>query len=57
MIFSPNKYKWQHRVSSHIHGFVWLTDAPDFDKLDWNNEELVENAISYIDKYVSAWNP
>ena len=42
----------------HTHPWICLAHRSlDFDKLDWNNEESVKNAINYIDKYVSAWNP
>ncbi|XP_057840719.2 uncharacterized protein LOC131050534 [Cryptomeria japonica] len=50
-------YEWQHRGSAHIHGFLWLPQAPDIGKLQCNNIQSVQNALAYIDKYVSAWNP
>ncbi|XP_059068385.1 uncharacterized protein LOC131858917 [Cryptomeria japonica] len=50
-------YEWQHRGSAHIHGFIWLHEAPNFEKLQWNNIQSVQNALDYIDRYVSAWNP
>ncbi|XP_059064840.1 uncharacterized protein LOC131856900 [Cryptomeria japonica] len=50
-------YEWQHRGSAHIHGFIWLPKAPGIGKLQWNDIQLVQNALAYIDKYVSAWNP
>ena len=28
------RYEWQHRGSSHIHGFFWMSDAPSVDNLD-----------------------
>ena len=57
IIFFSCRYEWIHRGSTNIHGFIWLPIAPNFDKLDWNNQQSVENAIEYIDKYVSTWNP
>ncbi|XP_057838404.2 uncharacterized protein LOC131048470 [Cryptomeria japonica] len=51
------RYEWQHRGSAHIHGFIWLPKAPDIGKLQWNDIQSVQNALAYIDKYVSAWNP
>lgn len=43
--------------TAHVHGFVWLKQAPDIAKLQWNNLASVQNALNYIDKYVYAWNP
>ncbi|XP_057856713.2 uncharacterized protein LOC131066056 [Cryptomeria japonica] len=51
------RYEWQHRGSAHIHGFLWLPNAPDMDKIDWSNHEVVQSAKSFFDKYVTAWNP
>ncbi|XP_059064988.1 uncharacterized protein LOC131857017 [Cryptomeria japonica] len=51
------KYEWQHRGSAHIHGFLWLPNAPDMDKIDWSNHEAVQSANSFFDKYVTTWNP
>ncbi|XP_059070854.1 uncharacterized protein LOC131028544 [Cryptomeria japonica] len=51
------RYEWQHRGSAHIHGFLWLPQAPDIGKLQCNNIQSVQNTLAYIDKYVSAWNP
>ncbi|KAK4699420.1 ATP-dependent DNA helicase PIF1, partial [Phenoliferia sp. Uapishka_3] len=28
------RYEWQHRGSSHVHGFLWLADAPDLSNLE-----------------------
>ncbi|XP_057850600.2 uncharacterized protein LOC131061102 [Cryptomeria japonica] len=50
-------YEWQHRGSAHIHGFLWLPNAPDMDKIDWSNHEAVQSAKSFFDRYVTAWNP
>ena len=30
------RYEWQERGSGHIHGFLWLKDAPNPDDIDWN---------------------
>lgn len=51
------RYEWQHWGSRHIHGFIWLTNAPDMDNLDWHNNIQVEQAKEFFDKYVSTWNP
>jgi hypothetical protein len=52
------RYEWQHRGSSHIHGFLWLEDAPDVDKLDLKNKpEDVATFVNYWDPIISAVNP
>lgn len=30
------RYEWQDRGSGHVHGFFWLNNAPDMDKIDWD---------------------
>ena len=35
-------YEWKHRGSTHIHGFIWLADAPNMDTLDWEDIVVVE---------------
>eukprot|EP01018_Ginkgo_biloba_P033876 Gb_14363 [translate_table: standard] len=32
-----SQYKWQHRGSPHVHGFLWLDGAPDMDALHWDD--------------------
>jgi len=59
-LFPPHphsRYEWQHRGSAHIHGFLWLEDAPNMDTLDWNNVDELIAAKTYFDKYVTAQNP
>jgi hypothetical protein len=51
------RYEWQHRGSSHIHGFLWLEDAPDIEKLDLTKAEDVEGFIDFWDPIVSTMNP
>ncbi|KAF7293451.1 ATP-dependent DNA helicase [Mycena indigotica] len=29
------RYEWQERGSGHVHGFVWLKDAPNPDDINW----------------------
>ncbi|KAF9501698.1 hypothetical protein BDN71DRAFT_1438317 [Pleurotus eryngii] len=29
------RYEWQERGSGHVHGFLWLKDAPNVDEIDW----------------------
>lgn len=49
-------YEWQHRGSTDIHGFLWLKGALDISNIEWNNVQLVQSAINYLDNYVSRWN-
>ncbi len=50
-------YEWQFRGSSHVHGFIWLRDAPPVDDLDLDDQESIQNFISFWDPIVSTWNP
>lgn len=38
------RYEWQHRGSAHVHGFLWLENAPDMDTLDWGDNLQVARA-------------
>lgn len=63
------RYEWQDRGSGHIHGFVWLKDAPDVSKIDWNilkdpeaivsddQQKRMNEFVTYWDKHITAWNP
>jgi ATP-dependent DNA helicase PIF1 len=63
------RYEWQERGSGHIHGLLWLKDAPDVDDIDWNliktndgaipdiQELRMREFIAYWDERISAWNP
>jgi len=51
------RYEWQHRGSSHVHGFLWLKDAPSVDDFDRNNPEAVQNYINFWDQHISTWHP
>src|SRR5947207_14100017 len=51
------RYEWQHRGSSHIHGFVWIDGAPDVDLLDLENPDSVQEFIQFWDPLVSTMNP
>ena len=50
------QYEWQHRGSSHVHGFLWLEDAHSVDDLDRTNAESIQNYINFWD-HVSTWHP
>lgn len=51
------RYEWQHRGSSHIHGFLWFRDAPQIDNLDTNNPADVQRFITFWDQHVCTWHP
>ena len=40
--FLPCRYEWHHRGSTHVHGFIWLENAPNMDTLDWEDDVAVE---------------
>jgi len=40
------RYEWQERGSGHIHGFLWLKDAPYVNEIDWNLLRNPESIIS-----------
>ena len=56
-IFLQCRFEWKHRGSTHIHGFIWLADAPNMDTLDWEDIVVVEAAIFLFNTYVTTWNP
>ena len=63
------RFEWQERGSGHIHGFLWLRDAPNPDDIDWNHvkkpdsiisdeqQEKIATFISFWDRIVTAFNP
>ena len=51
-----HRYEWQSRGSAHIHGFMWLPNAPDMKTLDWENATEVHNAKDFFDQFISTWN-
>ena len=51
------RYEWQHRGSSHIHGFLWIEDAPSVDKLDLSQEADKRTFINYWDQHISTIHP
>ena len=46
--FLPSRYEWQHIGSTHIHGFIWLANAPNMDTLDWEDVVAVEAAKFFL---------
>jgi len=51
-IFKVTDYWWRH-----IHGFLWMKDAPQIDDLDTQNPIDLQRFVDFWDKYVSTWHP
>jgi hypothetical protein len=51
------RFEWQHRGSPHLHGFLWLQDAPNVDSLSINDRAGIDEAILFFDGLVTAMNP
>ncbi|MCL7044102.1 hypothetical protein MKW94_009965, partial [Papaver nudicaule] len=50
------RFEWQHRGSGHVHGFLWLRDAPDTSDIA-TNEQVRRLTCEYFDKMICTWNP
>ena len=44
----PCRYELQHRGSTHIHGFIWLEDAPNMDTLYQEDVVAIETTTKKI---------
>lgn len=51
------RFEWQHRGSSHIHGFLWLRNAPPVEDLKLDDDQSVHQFVRFWDHLVSTWNP
>ena len=52
------RFEYQHRGSPHIHGIVWLQDAPNVENImETNDPSSKQRLIQYIDRTVSTTNP
>ena len=51
------RFEWQHRGSSHIHGFLWLENAPSVEDLKLDDDQSVHQFVTFWDPLVSTWNP
>lgn len=51
------RVEYQHRGSPHVHGLLWLRDAPDVSNLSSMSDEQWDKVASYFDKYVTAYHP
>jgi hypothetical protein len=41
------QYGWHHRGSCHVHGFLWLEDAPSIDELDIKDPVQLQKFIDF----------
>lgn len=48
------RFEWQHRGSPHIHGVLWLADAPDTSDIDSLNDAERSAIVQYFDGLISA---
>jgi hypothetical protein len=51
------RYEWQHRGSSHVHGFLWIEGAPSVDSLNTDNPVEMQEFINFWDQHISTWHP
>ena len=51
------RFEWQHRGSSHIHGFLWLKHAPPVEDLKLDDDQSVHQFVIFQNRLVSTWNP
>jgi len=63
------RYEWQERGSGHIHGFLWLKDAPDPDEIDFDllkkpdvpipneQQEKMKQFTAYWNQIITASSP
>ena len=51
------RFEWQHRGSGHIHGLLWLKNAPNIEHLNIGDPEGIEVVRQYFDNLVSTMNP
>jgi hypothetical protein len=51
------RYEWQHRGSGHVHGFLWLENAPNVDELNLNDPDVQQLLCDFHDTYTCTNNP
>jgi hypothetical protein len=62
------RYESQERGSGHVHGFVWLKNAPNVEEIDWNllkangvvpeeQRQKMDEFKQFWDKIITATNP
>jgi ATP-dependent DNA helicase PIF1 len=63
------RYEWQERGSGHIHGFLWLKDAPNPDEINFDllkkadipipdeQQDKINNFTAYWNRIITASSP
>ena len=56
------RYEWQEQRSAHVHGFLWLKDAPNFDEINWGllkdeNAAIYKGQDNKMRRFVDYWAP
>lgn len=51
------RYEWQHRGSPHVHGLLWLNEAPDCSDLSSVDNAILERITTYFTTLTQAWRP
>ncbi|KAK3926417.1 THAP domain-containing protein 11 [Frankliniella fusca] len=51
------RIEYQHRGSPHLHGLLWLDNAPDVSHLEQSSEEDKDEIVNYFDQLISTMNP
>ncbi|KAF5336454.1 hypothetical protein D9611_006665 [Ephemerocybe angulata] len=55
------RYEWQERGSGHIHGFLWIRNAPNPEAIDWSllkkpDAIIPDDQQEKMDEYLRFWN-
>ncbi|XP_012143156.1 uncharacterized protein LOC105662771 [Megachile rotundata] len=51
------RYEWQFRGSPHVHGLLWLDNAPSLTSIATMTEAEKNVALAFCDGLTKAWNP
>ncbi|KAE8745030.1 hypothetical protein FOCC_FOCC008342 [Frankliniella occidentalis] len=51
------RIEYQHRGSPHVHGLLWLEDAPNVLNLSEKTQEEVQNIVTYFDNLICTEHP
>lgn len=56
------RFEWRGRHTAHVHGFLWLKDAPKGDEINWEllkekNATIPEDQEKKMQRFVDYWDP
>lgn len=51
------RYEFQHRGSIHLHGILWLEDAPDVSNLESKSAQELQTIVDYFDQLATEEHP